>query len=94
MAVILGFFYISIDLSTTFDDGDDENTQKKSKTELGHKRNVTRVRVLIIVSALNTFVDVFIKDYMHAGLYFFIIDSVNDNDWSYRSGIVSIMVRR
>ncbi|CAB4009877.1 ribosome biogenesis WDR12, partial [Paramuricea clavata] len=33
-------------LSTSPDDGDDENTQKKSKTELGHKRNITRTPII------------------------------------------------
>ena len=34
---------LCIDLATTYHDGDDENVQKKSKTDLGYKRNITRV---------------------------------------------------
>jgi hypothetical protein len=43
LCCLIIYSVIFIDLSTSPDDGDDENTQKKSKTELGHKRNITRV---------------------------------------------------
>ncbi|XP_028417669.1 ribosome biogenesis protein WDR12 homolog isoform X2 [Dendronephthya gigantea] len=36
----------SSDLSTNPDDGDDENIQKKSKTEQEHKRNITRTPLM------------------------------------------------
>ena len=37
--------FVYIDLSTAYNDGDEENVQKKSKTDLGSKRNITRVNV-------------------------------------------------